>query len=115
MSKMTESMPPFSAEGDSRYTPEPTEGRTGDAVPPTGAPLARLPFSKAAIWGFALSCLRLLVFGFVGALGASISARGFHAARRGAARGRGLAIAGIIIGTVGFLYYAVNFVVAHLS
>jgi hypothetical protein len=71
--------------------------------------------AKADRRRFALFRSSLLVFGFVGALGASISARGFRAARRGTPRGRGLAIAGMIIGTAGFLYYAVNFVIAHLS
>ena len=111
---MTENMPPFPPEDHARYAAEPIASWIGDAAPPAGATFERLPFSKAAIWGFALSCLSLLVFGFVGALGASISARGFHAARRGTARGRGLAIAGMILGTVGFLYYAVTFVMAHM-
>jgi len=53
----------------------------------------------------------VIVFGFLGVIGAMLSANGFRAARRGTARGRGLAIAGMIIGTVGFLYYAITVIV----
>lgn len=105
---------PFPPVDDDRNT-EPTVTWTGDGALPAHAASEPLPFSKAAIWGFILSCVSIFVFGFVGALGASISARGFRAARMGTARGRGLAIAGMIIGTVGFLYYAINFVMAHMS
>jgi hypothetical protein len=69
----------------------------------------RLPFSQLAIWGFVISCLSLFIFGIIGVLGVALSARGFRAARMGTARGRGLAIAGMIIGALGFLFYAINF------
>ena len=111
---MTENLP-LPAGNDASYAPEPTLKPAANGLPPVGPPSESLPFSKAAIWGFALSCLSIFVFGFVGALGASISARGFQAARRGAARGRGLAIAGMIIGTIGFLYYAITFIVVHIT
>ena len=74
----------------------------------------RLPFSWLAIWGFVLSCASIFMFGFIGALGATLSSRGFRAARQGIVRGRGLAIAGMIIGLIGFLYYAINFIVHRL-
>ena len=84
----------------------------GPPVPPQARPL---PFSQQAIWGFVISCVSLFVFGFIGAIGAVISSRGFRAARLGQARGRGLAIAGMIIGTVGFLFYAVIFISSHMG
>ena len=86
------------------------EGRRIEPAVPPG----RLPFSKSAIWGFVISCMSFFVFGFLGSLGVVLSARGFRAARLRTARGRGLAIAGMIIGMVGFLYYAINFIVHRL-
>jgi hypothetical protein len=50
----------------------------------------------------------MFVFGFLGALGVILSARGFRDARRGIVRGRGLAIAGIIIGLLAFVFYAIG-------
>ncbi|GAB3797542.1 hypothetical protein GCM10028798_08940 [Humibacter antri] len=64
-----------------------------------------------AIWGFVISCLSLLIFGFIGVVGVLLSARGFRSARTGLVRGRGLAIAGMIIGTLGFLYYAITMII----
>lgn len=110
---MTDYVPPPSPENEASPFVQPIPSRLPDPVEQAAA-TARLPFSKAAVWGFALSCLSIFVFGFVGALGASISARGFRDARRGIARGRGLAIAGMIIGAIGFLYYAVNFIVHRM-
>ena len=74
-------------------------------------PTRRLPFSQFAIWGFVISCISLFIFGIAGALGFALAGQGLRATRRGTARGRGLAIAGMIIGAVGFLFYAVNFIV----
>ena len=112
---MTENVSPYPAEDaaalSSGLTSNPAaEGaRIAPPVPP-----GRLPFSKPAIWGFVISCVSFFVFGFIGGLGVVLSARGFRAARLGTARGRGLAIAGMIIGMVGFLYYAINFIVNRL-
>lgn len=78
------------------------------------APARQLPFSQQAIWGFVISCVSLFVFGFIGALGVVIASRGYRAARLGQARGRGLAIAGMIIGAVGFLFYVVIYISSHL-
>lgn len=75
---------------------------------------ARLPFSQMAIWGFVLSCVSIFVFGIIGALGVALSGRGLRAVRQGTARGRGLAIAGMIIGAVGFLYYVISFIIRAL-
>ncbi|WP_241705942.1 DUF4190 domain-containing protein [Leifsonia shinshuensis] len=84
--------------------------------PPVSPPQAqRLPFSQPAIWGFVISCVSLFVLGFIGALGAAIAARGYRAARLGQARGGGLAIAGMIVGAVGFVAYAVIFIRSHLG
>lgn len=109
---MTDDTPSFPPDGTSRDAEPTLPPHFPGALPAVPAP-ERLPFSKPAIWGFVISCVSLFVFGFIGALGAVISARGFRAARQGTARGRGLAIAGMIIGTVGFLYYAVVFVLTR--
>ena len=112
---MTEYVPPLPPEDRATHSSEPgpnpaAEGTfLGSPVPPE-----RPPFSRMAIWGFVLSCVSIIVFGFVGALGVGLSGRGFRAAQRGIVRGRGLAIAGMIIGTVGFLFYAVSFIVRTL-
>jgi len=112
---MTENLPPYPADDavafSSGLTSNPAaEGATfGPPVPP-----GQLPFSKSAIWGFVISCVSVFVFGFLGSLGVVLSRRGFQAARLGTARGRGLAIAGMIIGMAGFLYYVINFIVHRL-
>lgn len=84
-----------------------------NAEVPATQPVQRPPFSRLAIWGFVISCVSLFVFGFIGALGAALCGRGFRAAAQGRARGKGLAIAGMIIGAVGFLFWAVVFVASH--
>jgi hypothetical protein len=75
----------------------------------------RLPFSQLAIWGFVISCVSLFVFGFIGVLGAGLSGRGFRAAAQGRARGKGLAIAGMVIGAAGFLFWAVVFFASNFK
>jgi hypothetical protein len=92
---------------------EPGNGASFPAAPPVSPygladTTPRPPFSRLAIAGFILSCISLFIFGFVGLIGFLLSARGFRAIRRGAVRGRGLAIAGMIIGAFGFLFYAVS-------
>lgn len=82
---------------------------------PTAQPIRRLPFSQLAIWGFVISWVSLSVFGFIGALGAALCGRGFRAAAQGRARGKGLAIAGMVIGAAGFLFWAVIFVSSHFK
>ncbi|MBF4562505.1 DUF4190 domain-containing protein [Microbacterium sp. VKM Ac-2870] len=71
----------------------------------------RLPFSQMAIWGFVISCASLFVFGFLGTVGAIISAQGVKAATRGLARGKGLGLAGFFIGAAAFLYWAITYMV----
>lgn len=66
----------------------------------SGAPL---PFSKQAIWGFVIACVTLFIFGFLGIAAAALSANAFREASRGHVRGKGLAIAGMIIGTLSFV------------
>ena len=78
-------------------------------------PVERLPFSQLTIWGFVISCVSVFVFGFIGVLGAALSGRGFRAAAQGRARGKGLAIAGMIIGAAGFVYWAVVFIASQLK
>lgn len=87
-------------------------GQPANAEVPAAQPV-QLPFSQLAIWGFAISCVSLFVFGFIGALGFALSSRGFWAAAQGSARGKGLAIAGMIVGAVGFLFYLIVFVASH--
>lgn len=96
------SSPEQSEQSEPVYPPYP---RFADAAP------ARLPFSKLAIAGFVISCFSLFAFGWVGAIGALLSSRGLQASRRGEVRGRGLAIAGFVIGAIGFLAYAAIFLV----
>ena len=112
---MTEYVPPLQPEDNaphpSQLPPDPAAERTFPTPPATPT---RLPFSRLAIWGFVLSCVSIFVFGFIGALGAILSSRGFRAARQGTVRGRGLAIAGMIIGLIGFLYYAIILIVHRL-
>lgn len=90
-----------------------TTGTPSDGNTPAGDAHARPPFSQLAIWGFVISCISLFVFGFIGALGAALSGRGFRSAGQGRARGKGLALAGVIIGAAGFLFWAVVFVASH--
>lgn len=78
-----------------------------------GAP-QRPPLSKMAISGFVIACISLIVFGFLGVVGMLLCGRGLREVRTGRARGRGLAIAGVVIGAVAFTFYLVNmFVRTH--
>jgi hypothetical protein len=89
------------------------EGPPSNAEAQAAQGAQRLPFSQLAIWGFVISCVSLFVFGFIGVLGAGLSGRGFRAAAQGRARGKGLAIAGMIIGAAGFLFWVVVFVASR--
>ncbi|WP_295127688.1 DUF4190 domain-containing protein [uncultured Leifsonia sp.] len=89
------------------------EGQQADVQGTAAQPVQRPPFSQLAIWGFVISCLSLFVFGFIGAMGAALSGRGFRAAAQGRARGKGLALAGMIIGAAGFLFWAIVFIVSR--
>ncbi|RKS86760.1 hypothetical protein DEU37_2417 [Microbacterium sp. AG790] len=93
--------------------PEHTSHHPSGAEASTPAPAPRLPFSQLAIWGFVISCVSLFVFGFLGTVGAIISAQGARAAIRGRARGKGLGLAGFAIGAVAFLYWAIAFIVTR--
>lgn len=92
----------------------------GNLYPPQGAPApqqwgpapqSRPPFSRTAIWGFVIGCVGLFVFGFMGVLAVTLSARGLRKTRTLGLRGRGLAVAGIVLGLVDFLYYAFSQIV----
>ncbi len=74
----------------------------------------RLPISKMVIWGFIVSLISLVVFGALGVLGVVLTRQGLRAIKAGSARGRGLAIAAIVMGIVGFAFYAFNFIVTRL-
>lgn len=105
-------LPPERPSDDSdlpRYAPPPAADSASDSAPrPPAAYLgvSRPSFSKQAIAGFAVSCIALFVFGFLGILGFVLSMRGLRATRDIGLRGRGLAIAGVIIGLIDFLYWA---------
>ncbi|MDQ1580645.1 MAG: hypothetical protein QOD05_1420 [Microbacteriaceae bacterium] len=86
-------------------SPDPSAQTTTPAADSTPA---RLPLSRWTIYGFVLAFISLFIFGFLGALGVILSARGFRDSRRGIVRGRGLAIAGIIIGFLAFVFYAIG-------
>ena len=88
-------------------------GQQADVQGTAAQPVQRPPFSQLAIWGFVISCLSLFVFGFIGAMGAALSGRDFRAAAQGRARGKGLALAGMIIGAAGFLFWAIVFIVSR--
>ncbi|MCU1480040.1 MAG: hypothetical protein JWQ19_826 [Subtercola sp.] len=79
-----------------------------------GQQTQRPPFSKLVIAGFVLSCVSIFVFGFLGVLGVVLAGQGLRAVRRGLARGRGLAIAAMVIGVVGFVFYAVGLILGAM-
>jgi len=62
-------------------------------------------WNKMAVWGFVAACISLFIFGFLGLLGIFFSLRGLREIRASGARGRGLAIAGAIIGAASFIFY----------
>jgi len=75
----------------------------------------RPPFSKLAIGGFILSVVGLFIFGFLGFIGVLLSRRALHAIRLGTARGRGLAIAGLVIGIVAAIVYIIQLILRAIS
>ncbi|WP_284984219.1 DUF4190 domain-containing protein [Arthrobacter sp. efr-133-TYG-118] len=97
--------------------PQPSEKRWPSEVsriPNPYAPLReRPPFSKAAIAGFVISCIGLFALAMVGPLGTAISGLGLRRARDKGLRGRGLAIAGMILGIVDFAFYLIARFLLH--
>ncbi|MEF2976142.1 DUF4190 domain-containing protein [Subtercola sp. YIM 133946] len=83
------------------YSSSPGESLAG---PVQGRP----PFSGMAIAGFAISCVSLFIFGFLGIVGLLLSVAALRRIRTGVARGRGLAIAGLVIGAVAAIFYLVG-------
>lgn len=73
----------------------------------------RPPFSKAAVAGFVLGCVGLIVFAFIGPLATVISRVGLNQIRKHGLRGRGLAIAGMILGVADFVFYLIAHYVIH--
>lgn len=69
---------------------------------PTYAPVQ--PYSAMAIAGFVLSLLSVSVVGLI------LSVLGLKDTNGGAKRGRGLAIAGIVLGALGVLWQVVLFI-----
>jgi hypothetical protein len=88
------------APGDNLYTPSPQLQQPWPSTPPT-----KTRFSRYAIWGFIISCVGLLVFAFIGVMGVVLSARGLRETSGTGLRGRGLAIAGMIMGLLEFAFY----------
>ena len=99
--------------------PTPSNPHGHNATPPLtelpagygglGAP-DRPPFSKRVIVGFVLACASVFYLGAMGVLGAVLCLNSLGDIRRGRTRGRGLAIAGIIIGLVSFILYGINII-----
>lgn len=109
---MTENMPPVPPEKDALHQAQlPSKAEAGRPFQAPPVMPGRLSFSRLVVVGFVISCVSIFVFGILGVLGAALSGRGLRATRQGAVRGRGLAIAGMVIGAVGFLYYAINVIV----
>ncbi|WP_171814453.1 DUF4190 domain-containing protein [Arthrobacter dokdonensis] len=69
---------------------------------------ARPPLSRTAIAGLVVACVSLVVLGFLGVLGMILGVMGLREIRSGRARGRGLAVAGMAVGAVAFIFYLVN-------
>ncbi|MEO8221798.1 MAG: DUF4190 domain-containing protein [Specibacter sp.] len=65
-------------------------------------------FSKQAISGFVIACISMFFFGFAAIVAVFFCVRALREIRTGAARGRGLAIAGIIVGSLSFVFYILN-------
>ena len=99
---MTDFPPPVPR--DDYDVPEPARV---DPWASSGVQGMRPPFNKMAVWGFVLACVGLIVFGFVGALATALCGRALRTIRRTGARGRGLAIAGMCIGLVDFVFYVI--------
>ena len=89
------------APGDNLYTTQ--SPQLQESWPPT--PPTKTRFSRYAIWGFIISCVGLLVFAFIGVMGFVLSARGLRETQGRGFRGRGLAIAGMILGLLEFAFY----------
>ena len=69
------------------------------------------PVSKQAISGLIVACISLFIFGFLGVIGTALCWRGLREIRSGKAHGRGLAIAGAVIGVLSFIFYLVSILV----
>lgn len=82
--------------------PYPPKGK-GDVDKPL-----RPRFSKQAITGFVIACISMFFFGFAAIIAVFSCVRALGEIRTGAARGRGLAIAGIIVGSLSFVFYILN-------
>ncbi|MGO4230003.1 DUF4190 domain-containing protein [Arthrobacter sp. YAF34] len=97
--------------------PPPPENYWPSGQPQAPGPSPRVqagpPFSKAAIAGFVLGCAGLVVFAFVGPLATVISRVGLRHTRERGLRGRGLAIAGMILGVADFAFYLISRYVMH--
>jgi hypothetical protein len=91
------------------YPPTPDNDPVSPYAKPTpdgGAGLA--PFNKFAIWGFVIACVSMFIFGILGIAGAILSQRAIKQIALSGERGRGLAIAGTIIGIVAVVLYFVS-------
>ncbi|MGA7206533.1 MAG: DUF4190 domain-containing protein [Specibacter sp.] len=91
----------------------PPSNHSGDnfAPPPSYSAMqassqgVRPPLSKMAIYGFVICCVSVAIFGFMSIIGVVLCARGLRESRAGTARGAGLAIAGMVIGVLSFIFY----------
>lgn len=96
--------PPSGAPDESYSQPSPyapmDNGEFGQPLPPA--------FSKQAISGFAIACISVFFFGFAAVIAVFLCVRALGETRAGATRGRGLAIVGIIVGSLSFVFYILN-------
>lgn len=97
--------------------PQPSENPWPSDAPKVPYPYVpdqvRAPFSKATVAGFIISCVGLFVFAMLGPLGAAVAGVGLRRTRDRGLRGRGLAIAGMIIGAADFVFYLLGRFVLH--
>jgi hypothetical protein len=97
---MTDSYPPMPPENDpaSPYAATPSSNPAGGLS----------PYNKLAIWGFVIACVSAFIFGILGVVGVVLSQRAIKQIALSGERGRGLAIAGTIIGIIAVVYYFVT-------
>ncbi|TIH35641.1 DUF4190 domain-containing protein [Subtercola vilae] len=95
--------------------PLPTPRRNMPAATPAfGGSSSEIPLSKQAVASVAIACISLFVFGILGVLAVLLARRALRDVKQGTVRGRGIAIAGMIIGYIAAILYIINIVVHYL-
>jgi hypothetical protein len=101
-------VPPSNPSGENFTPPPPYQGMPPHQTVPPGIWKGRPPMSKMTIYGFVVCCVSVAILGFISVIGVILCARGLRESRAGTARGAGLAIAGMVIGVLSFIFYASN-------